>query len=194
MAMALNMDKLVKVMARMSSDQDGEALNALRRTQAMLAEDKMSFVDVANRFRQSAGKTSADFDDRDELISAAWKARMDAAQARQETEQAKRETAWAKQQANWAKQEIERLKQDAEWARQMVEQARQNAERGKTVADRRATVIAMIQDPANMGRSDRNIAATVGVSPQIVGNLRRKLGIGLTTRNATRQGRNGHAQ
>jgi hypothetical protein len=192
--MALNMDRFAKIMAMMSSNQDGEALNALRHAQAMLAEEKMSFLDVANRFRQSAGKTSADFDDRDELMSAALKARIDAAQARQDAEQAKRETAWAQQQANWAKQEIEQLKQEVEWARQMVEQARQDAEQGKTVADRRATVIAMIQDPANRGRSDRDIAATVGVSPQTVGNLRRKLGIGLTTRTTTWRGRNEHMQ
>jgi hypothetical protein len=65
---------------------------------------------------------------------------------------------------------------------------------GQTVAERRAAVIALLQDPANMGRSDRDIAATIGVSPQTVGNLRRKLGVAVTPRTVTRRGRNGQVQ
>jgi hypothetical protein len=52
--MALNTDKFAKIMAMMSSDQDGETLAALRRAQAMLTEEKMSFLvlDVADWFAQ----------------------------------------------------------------------------------------------------------------------------------------------
>jgi hypothetical protein len=78
--------------------------------------------------------------------------------------------------------------------RRLSERQGQDAAQHPTVTERRSTVIALLQDPANMGRSDRDIAATIGVSPQTVGNLRRKLGIAVTPRTVTRRGRNGQVQ
>jgi hypothetical protein len=186
--MAIDWDKFANVAARASSDQDGEAVNAVRLMQRMLKKENMTFVDLAERCRQ--GRTSAGSSDHIALMDALLVARLDTEQARREAKQAKMDLVHARYDADRAKEEARQATKRAKRA----ESALAAAQAVKTAADRRATVIALIQDPVNMARSDRDIAAAVGVSPQTVGNLRRKLGIAVTVRTVTRRGRDGQAQ
>ncbi|PGH58021.1 hypothetical protein CRT60_08670 [Azospirillum palustre] len=66
---AFNADRFAKVLALAGSDQDGEALAALRKAQGMLKAAGMTFTDVSQRMSQpaapdySASYSTADFDD-----------------------------------------------------------------------------------------------------------------------------------
>lgn len=53
----LDTAKFTKVMALAGSDQDGEALAALRKAQAMLKSVGMSFVDVAEKVKAPSPQT-----------------------------------------------------------------------------------------------------------------------------------------
>lgn len=95
----LNTDKLAKALALAASDQDGEALNALRSARSMLAAAGMTFVDVAEAVRTKLQGASAPtapaavargpsftdffagFDDHMEAKQPGWKAQQAAARA-----------------------------------------------------------------------------------------------------------------
>lgn len=57
--MAIDYDKLSKILSLAGSDSDGEAMAALRRAQAQLAAHGMSFTDLAERLRRGGGEPSS---------------------------------------------------------------------------------------------------------------------------------------
>jgi hypothetical protein len=57
--MALDHDKLAKVLALAGSGNDGEALAAVRRAGAMLAAEGLSFTDLAAQVREAAGASGS---------------------------------------------------------------------------------------------------------------------------------------
>ncbi len=104
----MNHDRLGKLLAMASSDNDGEALAALRKAKDMLADAGLDFKDVADRVRGSAtpavqfgrGKASAgsghasfNFDDFMEAKDPGWKTKRAKEQAERERGEAERRAA-----------------------------------------------------------------------------------------------------
>jgi multidrug resistance efflux pump len=178
--------RVAKSLALISSNNDHEVLAGARGALRVLDGQRMTIHDLVERLRQPAENA---------FFSDAERSRLtrEAALAKREAEQAKRE-------AEAAQREVERAKLDVELAKREAEQAKREAERLKTVSqlkkvsERRAIIIALLRDPANAGRSNRNVAAAVGVSPQTVGNLRRQIGIEAAARTVTRRGPGGRPQ
>ncbi len=71
-AVALDVDRFCKVLALAGSASDGEALSALRRARAMLADSGLSFTDIAARLGQSNDKQNAADRARADLASLIW--------------------------------------------------------------------------------------------------------------------------
>jgi DNA-binding transcriptional MerR regulator len=69
---ALDMDRFCKVLALAGSGSDGEALAALRRARAMLADGGLSFTDIAARLNRSNDKQNAADKARADLASLIW--------------------------------------------------------------------------------------------------------------------------
>lgn len=66
------MDRFCKVLALAGSGSDGEALAALRRARAMLADGGLSFTDIAARLNRSNDKQNAADKARADLASLIW--------------------------------------------------------------------------------------------------------------------------
>jgi DNA-directed RNA polymerase specialized sigma24 family protein len=146
----LNTERFTKILALAGSDRDGEALSALRKARAMLTEAGLTFTDVA----QSVGKSGRH------------------GHQTVEAEALKRLLLVAEFERDAFRNEME------ECRRKLKKLEREQSQRKslrRSMAMIEARMRAVLRDRRLAGLSDRELARRTGISPQAVGNWRRRL-------------------
>ncbi len=189
----INLDRLDKVLALVGSDKEGEAVAALRMARQMLGRAGLSFRDIFDPARNAAPAAAPDPPDPDGhsrlktmILEASLK------EARKELEKWNR---LAREEKDLREQETAALAAEIETLRRARTEAPAGPPAGAPTgvpaspptgaygeagsplraSDRRRIVIDRLRDPETRNLSDRAIARQLGVSPQTVGNWRKRL-------------------
>ncbi len=147
----LNTERFTKILALAGSDRDGEALSALRKARAMLTEAGLTFTDVAQSIGKTGyrhGRQTAEAETLRQLLVAV---EIERDVCRNEIEEYKRKL---------KKLEREQTK-------------RKSLKRSLAMVE--ARMRAVLRDRRMARLSDRELARRTGISPQAVGNWRRRL-------------------
>jgi hypothetical protein len=152
----LNTERFVKVLALAGSNIDGEALSALRKVRSMLANAGLSFTDVA----QSIGKTDGHSGHSAEVDS-----------LRQRLRVAETDIVICRHEIKAYKEKLKRLQ------RQVAAVRSQGGGRNlkRSLAQVETRMRSVLGDPQLSRLSDRELARRTGISPQAIGNWRRRL-------------------
>jgi DNA-directed RNA polymerase specialized sigma24 family protein len=146
----LNTARFTKILALAGSYRDGEALSALRKARAMLAEAGLTFTDVA----QSVGKSARH------------------GHQTVEAEALKRLLLVAEFERDAYRNEIEECKRKL---KKLEREQTQRKSLRRSMAMIEARMRAVLRDRRLKRLSDRELARRTGISPQAVGNWRRRL-------------------
>ena len=148
----LDIDRFTKVLALAGSDRDGEALSALRQARKMLAAVGLSFTDVAQSIGKAGGHHSR---------------RQDG-----EVEALRQQLVVTEVQLDLCRCELEQSKRKLK----ELERARPGGKSLKrSLAAIETRMRAVLRDPRLSRLSDRELARRTGISPQAVGNWRRRV-------------------
>jgi hypothetical protein len=152
----LNTDRFAKVLALAGSNMDGEALSALRKVRSMLAGAGLSFTDVA----QSIGKTGGHSGHSAEIDS-----------LRRRLRGAETDLSMSRHEIKAYKEKLEQLQRQVA----AVRSQRRGTNLKRSLAQIEARMRSVLGDPRLSCLSDRELARRTGISPQAVGNWRRRL-------------------
>jgi hypothetical protein len=146
----LNTDRFAKVLALAGSNMDGEALAALRKARVMLAAAGLSFTDVALSIGKAGGHPGHSG----------------------EVERLRRQLVLAEVDLDVCRKEIEDYKQKLKQLQGERSRAGSATNLRRSLA---ARMRAVFGDARLSKLGDRELARRTGISPQAVGNWRRRL-------------------
>ena len=173
----LNAEKLAKVLALADSEQEGEALAAVRKAGGMLAKAGLSFADLL----AAPGAKGARPDDADWVRSVAL---LVIGRLRDEVAAHRRSAKDLQRRLNRAQRDLRRARRDAAKWKDAAELTGGPLAPMPTTADAvahrrtraaiRAAIAEYLTDPVKTALPDREIARRVGVSNQTVANHRKR--------------------
>jgi hypothetical protein len=146
-----NIERFAKVLAVAGSDKDGEALSALRKARSMLADAGLTFTDVAQSIGKAGGHHGRQSGDTEALRGLLLVTEIELEACRHEIEQYKRQ--------------LKKLEHERTTKKTLK----------RSLAAIEARMRAVLNDPRLARLSDRELARRTGISPQAVGNWRRRL-------------------
>jgi hypothetical protein len=149
----LNTDRFAKVLALAGSNMDGEALAALRKARVMLADAGLSFIDLALSIGKAGGHPGHSG----------------------EVERLRRQLVLAEVDLDVCRKEIEDYKQQLKQLQCERSRAGSATNLRRSLAAIETRMRAVLGDARLSKLSDRELARRSGMSPQAVGNWRRRL-------------------
>jgi DNA-binding transcriptional ArsR family regulator len=163
--------RLAKVLQLLGSPHDGEALSAARRTIAILRQTGLEPDEVAKRLTSAPTGNVAQH--RTILLETQLAAANSSIVALKAELKHWQDQAWA------AASLVAELEDSVRQARAIPPDAANDSPDGalpRTQAEKRAAIMALLRDPATSGLADRELARRLALSPQTIGNWRRRLG------------------